>query len=167
MTHGRAADLPWRMGVGIALFNAAGLVFAARRIDTPGDAWQMPQGGIDKGESPRAAALRELEEEIGTAKAEIIGESRDWLTYDLPPDLQGRVWGGRYRGQKQKWFAMLFTGEDGDIDLTCHNPEFSDWRWMELERLPALIVPFKRPLYEAVVAEFAPLARNLARTAER
>lgn len=157
-----AGDLPWRMGVGIALFNHSGRVFAARRIDTPGEAWQMPQGGIDKGETPRQAALRELKEEIGTDRAEIIGESRDWLTYDLPAELRGRVWGGRYRGQKQKWFAMLFTGADRDIDLTGQHPEFCDWRWMDLGELPRLIVPFKRQLYEAVAAEFARLARDLA-----
>jgi len=156
------ADLPWRLGVGIALFNGAGHVFSAKRIDTPGDAWQMPQGGIDGAESPREAALRELEEEIGTAEATILAETHDWLSYDLPPDLQGRVWGGRFRGQRQKWFAMRFTGRDADIDLTRHHPEFSEWRWMDLEDLPRLIVPFKRPLYEAVAAEFLPLARRLA-----
>ncbi|MBY0431431.1 MAG: RNA pyrophosphohydrolase, partial [Rhodospirillales bacterium] len=102
--------LPYRLGVGIVLFNRDNLVFAARRIDTQAEAWQMPQGGIDKGESPRQACFRELEEETGTAKAEILAESRDWLAYDLPEDLQAKVWGGKYRGQKQKWFALRFTG---------------------------------------------------------
>lgn len=156
--HGK---LPYRLGVGIALFNDAGKVFAARRIDTPGEAWQMPQGGIDAGETPRQAALRELEEEIGTARAEILAESRDWLAYDLPEDIRRRVWKGRYRGQKQKWFALRFTGRDSDIDIATRHPEFSDWRWMELTELPGLIVPFKRPLYEGVVAEFAPIVARL------
>lgn len=148
------ATLPYRPCVGIALFNRDGLVFAAERIDTPG-AWQMPQGGIDKGEEPRAAALRELEEEIGTRSAEIIGESADWLTYDLPPELVGKVWKGKYRGQRQKWFALRFTGRDADIDIVTKHPEFKAWRWLALADLPDLIVPFKRAVYEAVAREFA------------
>lgn len=146
---------PYRAGVGIMLVNRAGLVFVARRSDTAEEAWQMPQGGIDPGEMPAAAALRELEEEIGTDKAEIVAESRDWLAYDLPETLSGRLWGGRYRGQRQKWLLCRFTGEDADIDLrrTAH-PEFSAWRWIEPAALPRLIVPFKRTLYEAVLAEF-------------
>jgi len=145
-----------RLGVGIALFNAAGLVFVGRRIDTR-DAWQMPQGGIDKGEEPRAAALRELEEETGTDKAEIIAESTGWLTYDLPAELASKVWKGRYRGQKQKWFAMRFLGLDSDFDLNRGHPEFEDWRWAPLEALTETIVDFKRPLYDKLVAEFAHL----------
>ena len=151
-------DLPYRQGVGIMLLDRQGRVFVAQRIDMPSAAWQMPQGGIDPGESPRAAALRELAEETGTGKAEFIAVSRDWLSYDLPPDIAARVWGGRYRGQRQKWFAMRFLGQDGDIDLEAHDaPEFSAWRWAAPERLPALIVPFKRQLYRDVLAEFAPL----------
>ncbi|WP_142849937.1 RNA pyrophosphohydrolase [Telmatospirillum sp. J64-1] len=156
------ASLPYRLGVGIVLFNDQGLVLAAKRIDTPGDAWQMPQGGIDEGEDPRSAALRELEEEVGTAKAEIIAESAGWLSYDLPEDIRAKVWKGRYRGQKQKWFAMRFLGRDTDIDIATTHPEFSDWKWLPLDSLPGLIVPFKRPLYDQVVAEFLPLARRLA-----
>ncbi|MBF0305288.1 MAG: RNA pyrophosphohydrolase [Alphaproteobacteria bacterium] len=156
------AEKPYRQGVGIALFDRRGLVFAARRIDTPGDAWQMPQGGIDEGETPAQAALRELEEEIGTAKAEIIAESRDWLSYDLPPDIAGKVWKGRFRGQRQKWFALRFTGRDRDIDIATRHPEFADWRWMPLDELPRLIVPFKRALYEQVAAEFRHLAQPVA-----
>jgi len=149
--------LPYRLGVGVMLLNGNGRVFVAKRIDTP-DAWQMPQGGIDPGEDPRDAALRELEEEIGTANVIILGESRDWHIYDMPPHLVGRVWGGRYRGQKQKWFAARFMGADTEIDLATAHPEFDAWKWVALGELASLIVPFKRPLYQAVIAEFGPLA---------
>ncbi len=146
---------PYRKGVGAVLFNAEGKVFAGRRVDTPGQAWQLPQGGIDKGEKPRRAVLRELAEETGIVKAEIIAKSREWLSYDLPDDIAGKIWKGRYRGQKQKWFALRFTGKEGDIDLNAApHAEFSAWKWVDLETLPAMIVPFKRELYEAVVEEF-------------
>lgn len=151
--------LPYRPCVGVTLFNRDGLVFVARRIDTEMEAWQMPQGGIDEGEDPAVTALRELEEEIGTNKAEIIAESSGWLTYDLPPELVGKVWKGRYRGQTQKWFAMRFLGEDNDVNLETAHPEFCAWRWERLERLPNLIVPFKRKLYQDIVSEFAHLAK--------
>lgn len=153
-------DRPYRRNVGIVLLNRDGLAFAARRIDSKEAAWQFPQGGIDDGEFPREAALRELEEEIGTAKAEIIAESRDWLSYDLPRDVADKCWKGRFRGQTQKWFAMRFLGKDKDIDIATRHPEFSEWRWMSLADVPALIVPFKRDLYEKVVAEFLPLVRK-------
>lgn len=149
--------LPYRRGVGILLLNRDNQVFVAQRRDTRADAWQMPQGGIDKGETPRDAALRELEEETGTAKAEIIAESCRWLAYDLPADLVPRVWGGRYRGQTQKWFVMRFLGQDSDIDLETESPEFTAWRWAACEQLPSLIVPFKRQLYREVLEEFAGL----------
>lgn len=144
----------YRAGVGIMLVNAAGRVLVARRIDKSAEAWQMPQGGIDAGETPEQAALRELEEEVGTRKAEIVAES-GWLPYDLPEELRARLWGGRYRGQRQKWFLCRFTGDDRDIvlDRDAH-PEFNAWRWVEPAELPALIVPFKRALYERVLAEF-------------
>jgi putative (di)nucleoside polyphosphate hydrolase len=154
-----SSTLPYRRNVGIMLVNRDGLAFAARRLDTT-DSWQMPQGGIDKGESPRAAGLRELKEEIGTDDAEIIAETRDWLRYDLPDHLVGKVWKGRYRGQEQKWLLARFTGRDDDIDLDTHHPEFDAWRWVRPEELPALIIPFKRRIYEAVVAEFLPLIRQ-------
>jgi putative (di)nucleoside polyphosphate hydrolase len=147
--------LGYRPAVGIMLLNSRGEVFVARRRDMPNmPAWQMPQGGIDPGETPHQAALRELEEEIGTAKADIIGESRDWLHYDLPTELAGSVWGGRYLGQRQKWFVMRFTGRDSDINLATEHPEFDAWRWVAPSRLPELIVPFKRQLYIDILAEF-------------
>jgi putative (di)nucleoside polyphosphate hydrolase len=145
----------YRQCVGIMLINGHGHVLVARRADMPAaPAWQMPQGGIDWGETPREAAMRELEEEIGTAKAEIVAESRGWLTYDFPPELAGRVWGGRFRGQRQKWFLMRFTGCDADIDLAAKHPEFDAFRWVDPDEVPKLIVAFKRRLYIAVVGEF-------------
>jgi putative (di)nucleoside polyphosphate hydrolase len=131
-------------------------VFVGRRIDMPPgfSAWQMPQGGIDPGETPVQAALRELYEETGTDKAEIIGETRDWLCYDLPAPLAVTAWKGRYRGQRQKWFLMRFLGTDIDIDLQRHHAEFDAWKWIEPEELPGLIVAFKRPIYVAVLEEF-------------
>jgi putative (di)nucleoside polyphosphate hydrolase len=144
----------WRRGVGIMVLDARKHVFVGRRIDVP-DAWQMPQGGIDDGESPRQAAWRELKEETGIEQAEIIAESARWLRYEVPALARGpRFWGGRYRGQEQKWFAMRFLGHDGDIDLATGHAEFDAWKWVPAAALPALIVPFKRVLYEAVLAEF-------------
>ena len=158
------SDLPYRPNVGAVVFNRAGLVLVARRADlpnaeAPAGGWQLPQGGIDEGEDPRGAILRELAEEIGTTRAEVIGEHDAWLTYDLPPELIGVALHGRYRGQRQRWFALRFTGEDTDIrlDLDTH-PEFDAWRWVELAALPELAVPFKRPIYEILTASFARFA---------
>ena len=150
--------LPYRPGVGLTLINKDGKVFVAQRIDMRGDAWQMPQGGIDGGETPREAALRELHEETGTAKAEIIAESQDWIRYEIPADLVPKLWGGRYRGQEQKWFALRFTGTDADIDIATPEPEFRAWKWAEMDEMPGFIVPFKRALYERLIAEFGHLA---------
>lgn len=156
--------LPYRDNVGAVLFNAAGLVLVARRADLPNaegapGGWQLPQGGMDPGEDPSVAVFRELEEEIGTARAEIVAEHPDWMTYDLPPELVGKALGGKFRGQRQKWFAMRFTGVDADIrlDLDPH-PEFDAWRWARLAELPELAVPFKRDIYIRLAQDFAPFA---------
>lgn len=165
--------LPYRRAVGIMLLNAHNQVLVCQRADQDKPAWQMPQGGIDKRESPRAAALRELEEEVGTAKAEIIAETLGWLAYDLPAAIQAKVWGGRYRGQKQKWFAMRFRGRDRDICLDAHHdPEFTAWRWLDPADLPALTVSFKRALYRDVLEAFrglltSPAPRQRATTRRR
>lgn len=163
-------SLPYRPCVGIVLLNAGGLAWIGRRYasradaEGPGKWWQMPQGGIDRGEDPADAARRELWEETNVRSADILAESAGWLAYDLPPDLVGHAWGGRYRGQSQKWILMRFTGDEAEIDVLkpgngAHKPEFIEWRWAPLGELPSLIVPFKRAVYDQVVAEFAPLAR--------
>lgn len=150
-------NLPYRSGVGIMLINKNGNIFVAKRIDTKAEAWQMPQGGIDDGEDAKTACLREMLEEIGTNKAEIIGESTDWYSYDLPDNLIPSIWGGKFRGQRQKWFALRFLGEDADINIATEHPEFCEWQWAEPNTLPDLIVPFKRELYRNLVTEFSPL----------
>jgi putative (di)nucleoside polyphosphate hydrolase len=151
-------DLPYRPCVGIMLVNDEGLVFVGRRIDQTVEGWQMPQGGIDDGETPEQAALRELEEETGTNKATIIGQMDEWLTYDLPSHLLGVALHGRYRGQRQKWIAMRFHGTDKDINIATHEPEFGSWKWLALEALPRMIVPFKRDTYMKVIAAFRDVA---------
>lgn len=153
--------LPYRRNVGIILLNKDGQVFVGARIDNPDDAWQLPQGGVDKGENYLDAAYRELEEETGVARSntEVLSEAEEWLRYDLPPDLQKRIWGGKFRGQEQKWYVFRFTGQDSDIDINAHHPpEFRDWRWAPLKDLPDLAVSFKRDVYEQLVAMFAHLA---------
>lgn len=149
--------LPYRPCVGIMLLNQSDEVFVARRIDNMlSEAWQMPQGGIDEGESPRETAMRELMEEIGTNKATIIAESNDWMRYDLPDDLISKVWGGRYRGQEQKWFLMRFEGTHEDINIDTPDPEFQEWKWVQAHVLPDIIVPFKRQLYIDILEVFSP-----------
>ncbi|PZQ97836.1 MAG: RNA pyrophosphohydrolase [Cereibacter sphaeroides] len=151
-----AKDLPYRPCAGIALINPQGLVFAGRRIDNSQEAWQMPQGGIDKGETPRQAAVRELGEEIGVTPDLIasVAKTHHWITYDLPPELLGKVWGGKYRGQRQKWFLYRYLGRDDQINIQTEHPEFSEWRWVDADELVKGIVPFKRGVYEQVIASF-------------
>lgn len=155
---GTARDLPYRPCVGVMMIDAGGRIFAGRRNDTEAPAWQMPQGGIDEGEKPRRAALRELEEEAGVTEdlVAFLAKSPGWVTYDLPPDLVGRVWGGRYRGQRQRWFLFRFLGRDDQIDIATEHPEFLEWRWVTADEMLGAIVPFKRAVYDEVVAAFRP-----------
>ena len=151
----------YRRGVGIMLLSSQNLVFAARRIDTEQEAWQMPQGGIGNGEAPQVAAMRELNEEIGTNDVDVIGESKEWLSYDFPQNLAQTLWGGQYHGQSQIWYAMRFRGQDREIDLDAsEHAEFSDWRWMTPVDVLNAIVNFKRPVYDAVFKEFKAILRS-------
>lgn len=149
-------DLPYRPCVGVMLVNQRGEALVGQRTDSAAPAWQMPQGGIDKGEDPQEAAFRELFEETGVRRhlAMVEAVTEGWLNYDLPEELIGKLWKGKYRGQKQKWFLMRFSGQDSDIDITAAPREFSEWRWLEVSELAPQIVPFKRALYEAVVSAF-------------
>ena len=158
--QGQAAPdrLPYRPCVGVALINPAGLIFAGQRIDSDAPAWQMPQGGVDAGETPEQAALRELSEEIGVppTRVQVLDATPGWLRYDLPADLVPRVWGGRFRGQEQRWFLMRFLGQDAEIRLDTPHPEFSQWRWIGADEMLAGIVPFKRAIYAQVIDRFRP-----------
>jgi putative (di)nucleoside polyphosphate hydrolase len=157
-------SLPYRPCAGLTVFNREGLVFIGRRKSGPEHidethVWQMPQGGIDEGEDPYKAALRELYEETSIRSIEKLGEVAEWIAYDIPRDIVGAAWKGKYRGQKQKWYALRFTGDEREIDIENpgggHDPEFIAWRWEKIERLPELVVPFKRPIYERVVRDFS------------
>jgi putative (di)nucleoside polyphosphate hydrolase len=163
-------DLPYRPCVGLAVFNAAGKVFVGRRLGGPEHVdneheWQMPQGGIDEGEDPYEAALRELYEETNIRSIKRLGETEGWLKYDIPRDIVGQAWKGKYRGQKQKWYALRFTGRDDEIDIAtpgggAHKPEFVEWRWEALQNTPGLIIPFKRGVYQEVVKAFGDLTQG-------
>jgi putative (di)nucleoside polyphosphate hydrolase len=164
----RFEDLPYRPCVGVMVLNAQGRAFIGRRLGGPehvdlSHSWQMPQGGIDAGEEPWPAALRELREETNIRSVERLGEIADWLTYDIPREIVGQAWKGKYRGQKQKWFALRFTGSEAEIDVEHpdggHIQEFAGWRWEPLQNVPDLVVPFKRAVYDRVVAEFLPLTK--------
>lgn len=163
----RFEDLPYRPCVGTMVLNRQGFVFIGRRVTGPEQidntyVWQMPQGGIDPGEDPYPAALRELYEETSIRSVERLGEIGEWLTYDIPRDIVGQAWKGRYRGQTQKWFLLRFTGEDREVNIANpgdgHDPEFVEWRWEPMQNLPDLVVPFKRQTYERIVKDFARLA---------
>lgn len=152
-------SLPYRPCVGMMLVNVHGKVFVGQRLDSKVEAWQMPQGGIDPGEDPRETALRELAEETGIAAGlvNIIAQAKEELFYDLPDELVGTIWGGRYRGQRQIWFLMRFLGQDEDVNIATAHQEFRDWRWVDPQALPDLIVPFKKKLYRDLLSEFAHL----------
>jgi putative (di)nucleoside polyphosphate hydrolase len=157
MTPEDIAKLPYRKNVGVMLVNASGRVFVGQRMDSEVPAWQMPQGGIDKGEDAKTAALRELEEETGVS-ADLVtveAETEGWISYDLPHDIVPKIWKGRFRGQKQKWFLMRFHGNDAHVNIEVDHQEFSEWRWLPVSALVENIVPFKREVYEKVVLEFA------------
>ena len=153
-------NLPYRPGTGVVLLNPENRVFVGQRIDTSIEAWQMPQGGIDAGEDAKTAALRELEEEIGTRNVKVLARAKNWLTYDLPDELVGKVWGGQFRGQRQAWFLMRFLGCDADITLATAHPEFRAWKWIPFDEVVKTIVPFKRDVYGRVLAEFRPLIES-------
>lgn len=158
MTPADIAKLPYRPCVGVMLMNVRREVFVGQRLDSKTAAWQMPQGGVEKGEDPRAAALRELWEETGVdaALVSVVAESKKWLPYELPFDLVSKLWKGRFRGQEQKWFLLRFEGTDQDINIQTEHPEFSEWCWLPAAKLVENIVPFKRDVYAAVLEEFEP-----------
>ena len=155
------SKLKYRKNVGMVLINTNGHIFAGKRIDNNTDAWQMPQGGIDDGEIPEVAAFRELSEETGIhrSKARLIGATAEWLSYDIPLELIPKLWGGQYRGQKQKWFAFEFLGKDADINITTQEPEFSEWAWKSKKDLLSSIVPFKVEVYQKVFSELGHLVK--------
>ena len=158
MTPEQIAKLPYRQNVGVMLVNAEGAAFVGQRLDSEIAAWQMPQGGIDKGEDAETAALRELEEETGVSPdlVSLVAQTEGWISYDLPHDIVPKIWKGRFKGQEQKWFLYRFHGQDDQINIEVDHQEFSEWRWLPVDQLVANIVPFKRAVYEQVVAEFAP-----------
>ena len=154
--------LPYRQCAGIVLFNGSGMVLVGKRIDQITEAWQMPQGGIDENEEPLEAALRELKEEINTANVEILAESKNWYTYDLPKNLREKLWKGMYRGQNQKWFAMKYLGDDNQIQpQSVEKPEFNDWKWIDIEDLPRVAIKFKQDIYRSISVEFYEISKSL------
>ncbi|MBN8512216.1 MAG: RNA pyrophosphohydrolase [Rickettsiales bacterium] len=156
----KVSDLPFRPGVGMMIVDKENRVFVGKRVDSKTHGWQMPQGGIDIGETPSSAALREMEEEIGCRLGYIIAESKNWYSYRVPDFLIPRLWDGKYCGQKQKWFLIRFTGTDGDINIKTTHPEFDNWKWVNFDQLLADIIPFKLKLYKQVVKEFKQILKN-------
>ena len=156
-----SSDLPFRQGVGMMIVDKHKRVFVGKRVDSRANGWQMPQGGIDLGETPSAAALREMQEEIGSDQGYIIAESKCWYSYRVPNFLIPKLWGGKYCGQRQKWFLIKFTGEDSDINIDTEHPEFDQWKWVEFKELLFDIIPFKLKLYKQVVDEFKELVEML------
>ena len=154
-----AEELPYRLGVGMMLLNKENKVFVGKRIDTRSEAWQMPQGGVDEGENLQEAALRELEEEVGTNKVKLVEISSNWYFYDIPQELISTMWDGKYRGQKQKWFVFRLCTDDSDININTKHPEFCQWKWIDIEQLPEVIVFFKRDIYQSIVDEFKYLVK--------
>lgn len=152
-----ASELPFRQGVGMVIVDKNNRIFVGKRIDSKVNGWQMPQGGIDLGETPSSAALREMEEEIGSNKGKIIAESKKWYSYRVPTFLIPKLWNGQYCGQRQKWFLIRFTGKDSDININTETPEFDQWKWVELDQLLVDIIPFKLKLYQQVIQEFKPI----------
>lgn len=152
--------LPFRLGVGMMIINNKNKVFLGRRKDSKIATWQMPQGGMNIGETPSKAAFREMEEEIGSKKGIIIAETKNWYSYEIPKFMISKLWNGSYRGQKQKWFLIKFEGSDEDININTSEPEFCEWRWVDVSELPNIIVPFKRKLYEEVIKEFGALIKK-------
>ncbi|WP_341763821.1 RNA pyrophosphohydrolase [Candidatus Tisiphia endosymbiont of Beris chalybata] len=153
-------DLPYRSSVGMMIIDQNNRIFVGKRIDTKISAWQMPQGGIHLGETPSNAALREMSEELGSTKGHIIAESKYWYSYDLPKILIPKLWNGNFRGQRQKWFLIRFTGTNEDININTSAPEFEEWRWSRIEELLSIIIPFKRKLYKAVLKEFSTIIKG-------
>lgn len=154
-------SLPYRRGVGMCIVNSEKKIFAGKRVDTRTNTWQMPQGGIDGEETIAEAVLRETKEETGMDNVSIIAESENWYYYDLPESLIPKFWDGKYRGQKQKWVLLKFTGEDKEIDIHQQPPEFLKWKWVELEELPKIVIPFKKQLYQLVITEFGKIIAKL------
>ena len=158
---GSRVNLPYRRGVGMMILNKDNLIFVGKRLDSKVDTWQMPQGGIDGDETVVEAGLRELVEETNIINVELIAESKNWFYYDIPEFLVGKLWDGKYRGQKQKWLLLKFAGDEGEINIATENPEFEEWKWVEMEMLPQLIVSFKKTLYNSIIEEFSPQVRRL------
>ena len=153
MSLNKSKNLPLRLGVGIVLLNSDNKVFVGKRIDNPVNFWQLPQGGVNKNEDLLCAAKRELKEETGVESVKLIKEIDNWLTYELPKNLLGKIWKGKYRGQKQKWFIMRFVGSEGEINIKTKNAEFKDWKWIDVNQLLNVVVSFKLDVYKSLVKE--------------